>query len=224
MGQKYAYIVGGLLALHLGNSAWSKDTFCDTMCESGKGIWCQLDFIHKGCQEKCDASKLAACNQQNTHAKTNKVKLTQALGALKNTFCKFSCTSGACAASKAFGGLCLDACPKDTVVNCKKAYEGALEKKKLEEKPLLIIEKGVSPGPRIIQNMGPNNIPPYRKPIQNMGPDNIPPYRKPLEPLDTNMRPPPTVPIHGMGASPEIVSEQPVPEAYRTIPDRRIDY
>ncbi|MGL4371683.1 MAG: hypothetical protein ACRCTK_03405 [Alphaproteobacteria bacterium] len=210
MSQKYTYLLGGFLALHLGNSAWSKDTFCDTMCESGKGIWCQLDFIHKGCQEKCDASKLAACNQQNTHAKTNKVKLTQALGALKNTFCKFSCISDACAVSKAFGGLCLDACPKDTVVNCKKAYEGALEKKKLEEKPLVIIEKGVVPDPRTIQNMGPNNIPPYQKP---------------LEPLDTNMRPPPTVPIHGMRPPPENASEQPVPKDFRiTIPERRIDY
>ncbi|MGL4825105.1 MAG: hypothetical protein ACRC4G_02780 [Alphaproteobacteria bacterium] len=223
MSQKYAYILGGLLALHLGNSAWSKDTFCEKICEGSKGMWCRLNFIHEACKG-CEPSKLGACQQQNAKAQANKANLKQDLAVLKNTFCKFVCTSSACAASKAFGGLCLDACPKDTVVNCKKAYEGALEKKKLEEKPLLIIEKGVVPGPRTIQNMGPNNIPPYRQPIQNMGPDNIPPYRKPLEPLDTQMRPPPTVPIHGMGPPPESVLEQPVPEAYRTIPERRIDW
>ncbi|MGL5784266.1 MAG: hypothetical protein ACRCYZ_02160 [Alphaproteobacteria bacterium] len=209
MGQKYTYLLGGLLALHLGNNAWSKDTFCEKICEGNKGMWCRLNFIHEACKG-CEPSKLGACQQQNAKAQANKANLKQDLAILKNTFCKFVCTSGACSASKTFGGLCLDACPKDTVVNCKKAYEGALEKKKLEEKPLVIIEKGVSPGPRI---------------IQNMGPDNIPPYRKPLEPLDTRMRPPPSVPIHGMGASPEIVSEQPVPEAYRiTIPERRIDW
>ncbi|MGL4426984.1 MAG: hypothetical protein ACRCUQ_04440 [Alphaproteobacteria bacterium] len=68
-----------------------------------------------------------------------------------------------------------------------------------------------------------------RPPIQDMGPDHIPLRRSHSDttgtppPLDTQMPPPPTVPIHGMRPPPESVSEQPVPEAYRIVPDRRID-
>lgn len=108
MSQKYTYILGGLLALHLGSSAWSK-TFCENKCESGGGIWCQLDFIHKECQRICDASKLGACNQQNLNAQANKAKLKEVLGVLKNNFCKFGCSASDCK-DEVFGAFCVKSC------------------------------------------------------------------------------------------------------------------